>query len=65
MDNDGILSRQELNVGFRKIFGVVVESEVDEIIALADLNGNGELDFSEWLIATQKRQEFLSSQKLY
>ena len=65
MDNDGILSRQELIVGFRKIFGVVVESEVDEIIALADLNGNGELDFSEWLIATQKRQEFLSSQKLY
>lgn len=60
VDNDGILSRQELIVGFRKIFGDVVESEVDEIIALADLNGNGELDFSEWLVATHKRQEFLS-----
>jgi hypothetical protein len=46
------LSRQELIDGFKRIFGDVVESEIDEIMAIADLNGNGELDFSEWLVAT-------------
>ncbi len=52
VNNDGVLSRQELIDGFKRIFGDVVESEIDEIMAIADLNGNGELDFSEWLVAT-------------
>ena len=63
-NNDGLLQRQELIDGFREIFGVVVEAEVDEIMALADLNGNGELDYSEWLMATSKRSDILNSKKL-
>jgi len=43
----------------------VVEAEVDEIMALADLNGNGELDYSEWLVATSKRSEMLNGKKLH
>jgi len=33
-------------------------------MALADLNGNGELDFSEWLVASSKRTELLEDKKL-
>jgi len=33
----------------------VTEEEVDEIMNLADLNCNGELDYSEWLVSTLDR----------
>lgn len=63
-NKDGLLSRQELIEGFRAVYGEVVEQEVDEIMALADLNGNGELDYSEWLVATAKRSDIVNAVKL-
>ena len=33
-------------------------------MALADLNGNGELDYSEWLVATTKKADIFNSNKL-
>ena len=63
-NKDGLLSRQELIDGFREIYGEVVELEIDEIMALADLNGNGELDYSEWLVATAKRSDIVNTNKL-
>jgi len=33
-------------------------------MALADLNGNGELDYSEWLVATAKRDQIINDKKL-
>ena len=42
----------------------MVEAEVDEIMAIADLNGNGELDYSEWLVATLKRSDMINTKKL-
>ena len=33
-------------------------------MALADLNGNGELDYSEWLLASSKRNELLNEPRL-
>jgi calcium-dependent protein kinase len=63
-NKDGQLDRNELIEGFREIYGQVVEAEVDEIMALADLNGNGEIDFSEWLVATSKRQDIVNSKML-
>ena len=59
-----MLQRHELIEGFREIFGDVVEKEVDEIMALADLNGNGEMEYSEWLVATTKRSDLVNSKKL-
>ena len=37
---------------------------MDEIMAVADLNGNGELDYSEWLVATLKRSEIINTKRL-
>jgi calcium-dependent protein kinase len=64
LNNDGMLQRDELIIGFREIYGDVVEQEVDEILLLADLNGNGELDYSEWLVATAKKTDIINSEKL-
>lgn len=33
-------------------------------MALADLNGNGELDYSEWLLASSKRNELINDSRL-
>ena len=47
LNNDGVLSRDELIEGYRKILGVIdVEKEVDSIMAIADTNNSGELDYS-------------------
>jgi len=64
-NNDGLLQRSELIDGFREVFGEVVEAEVDEIMELADLNGNGELDYSEWLVATSKRSTIINADLLW
>lgn len=63
-NKDGMLQKDELIIGFREIYGDVVEQEVDEIMALADLNGNGELDYCEWLVATTKKADIINSNKL-
>lgn len=64
VNQDGMLQRDELVAGFKEIYGTVCESELDEIMAIADLNGNGELDFTEWLVATAKRESLLTEHKL-
>ena len=64
-NNDGLVGTSELIDGFRRVFGEVDEAEVDEIMALADLNGNGELDYSEWLVATSKRSVIINSHLLW
>ena len=58
------MSRDDLIEGFREIYGEVVEAEVDEIYNLADLSGNGLIDYSEWLVATTKKANLLNQQKL-
>ena len=60
VNKDGMLQREELIAGFKEIYGEVQEEEVDEIMALADLNGNGELDYSEWLVATLNRKDMIN-----
>lgn len=37
---------------------------MDEIMALIDLNGNGVIDYSEWLVATVKIEEIVKVKKL-
>ena len=65
LNNDGMLDKGELIAGFKEIYGDVgVEQEVNEIMALADLNGNGELDYSEWLAATVKKKDIVNKEKL-
>jgi len=50
--------------GFRDILGGIEESELNEIMACADINVSGALDYFEWLAATANRKELLRPQKL-
>jgi calcium-dependent protein kinase len=55
-NKDGLLQKEEIIAGFKEIIGEQVQDEeVDEIMAQADLNCNGEIDYSEWLVATLDR----------
>lgn len=63
-NNDGKLSREELIHAYRKIYGEMAESEVDNIMALADIDGSGEIDYSEWIMATTNRKSLLNEEKL-
>lgn len=63
-NSDGKLSRDELIEGYRKLYGELAESEVDKILARVDANGSGEIDYSEWIVATINKEKLLSKEKL-
>ena len=62
-NRDGIIDKEELVKGFDELLGVK-EDEVERIIKQADADGNGELEYSEWVIATINKRELLSDDKL-
>ena len=65
MDHDGTLSIEELTDAlmminsFREDRGKAQE-EVMKILDVADMNRNGRLNYTEWIIATSHREEQLS-----
>lgn len=59
-----MLSRNELILGYKKIYGDYAEEEVDKIITMADIDGNGEIDYSEWLMATLNKKQLVTNEKL-
>ena len=63
-NRDGFLQRSELIQGFRSILGEVFDGELDDIMALADLDGDGELGFSEWLVGSSRRQNLINEKRL-
>lgn len=42
----------------------MAEGEVDKILAKVDANGSGEIDYSEWIVATINKEKLLSKEKL-
>lgn len=64
MNNDGKLERDELITGYRKIYGHFAEEEVDKIMKIADIDGSGEIDYSEWLMATVNKKNLVTEDKL-
>lgn len=65
-NHDGTLSREELIDGYTKICGNKQEaiSTVNDILAVADNDGSGSIDYSEFLVATSNRKTMLSEEKL-
>jgi calcium-dependent protein kinase len=41
-----------------------IEKEVDKIFKQADVDGNGEIDYSEWQVATINKYDVLQEEKL-
>ena len=43
---------------------IAAEQEVDKIMAIADADGSGEIDYSEFVVATINKRKLLSDEKL-
>lgn len=67
VNNDGLLSRQEIKQGALKLFGNKVrniEAEIDKMIAESDLDGSGEISYSEFVVAAIGRRKVLERRRL-
>lgn len=63
-NSDGKLNREELIEGYRRIFGELADEEVDKILIRVDADGSGEIDYSEWVVATINKEKLLTREKL-
>ena len=67
-NSDGKISREELIEGYKKIYKNMSEEDVvkeaDRLFKLADTDGNGEIDYSEWQVATINKYDVLQEEKL-
>lgn len=65
LNSDGLLSKDELIEGYKKIMNAAeAEAEVERILKTVDSNNSGHIDYSEWVTATISRQSLLSKQRL-
>jgi len=63
-NNDGMLSKQELTVGYQMIYGENAAEEVEKIFDKVDIDGSGQIDYSEWVVATIDKAKLLTREKL-
>ena len=65
-DQDGKLGKEELIEGYREIFGegYPAEEEVEKIMEKIDIDGNGYIDLTEFVVATINKKNILSKERL-
>lgn len=63
-NNDGMLSKYEMTVGYQRIYGDAASDEVEKIFEKVDFDGSGFIDYSEWVVATINKEKLLTDHKL-
>jgi calcium-dependent protein kinase len=64
-DGSGALSPIELRLALKEVQGVDYnESEINELIARIDVDGDGEINYTEYLMAALNRNAMLTSERL-
>lgn len=67
-NSDGKISKEELVEGYKKIYKHMSEEDVvreaEKLFAIADADGSGEIDYSEWQVATINKYSVLQEEKL-
>ncbi len=65
-DKDGRLGQKELIEGYKEIFGenYPAEEEVKNILSKIDIDNNGYIDLTEFIIATISKKKLLSQERL-
>ena len=63
-NNDGMLSKAELAIGYQKLYGDQAAEEVEKIFQKVDIDCSGHIDYSEWVVATINKQKLLTREKL-
>ena len=51
-DHDGKINKQDLYYGYRKMYGENTHVIVDQIYNRIDVDNSGQIDSTEWVIAT-------------
>jgi len=65
-NGDGKLQKGEIKAGYLEYFGKNLSDEqVDEMFAQVDADGNGEIEYSEFVVATMNEKNLLSNNKLH
>jgi calcium-dependent protein kinase len=62
-NNDGKLQLEEILEGCKKHAGEITEKKVRHTIDEMDAAGNGEIEYSEWVIATISKKDFLTDER--
>ena len=65
-NGDGSLTKEELLDGYTKLYGnrERARNEVESLMAIADVDNNGLVDYSEFLLATGNKRTMLSQANL-
>nr|VDC94062.1 unnamed protein product [Brassica oleracea] len=67
-DNSGTITYEELKEGLAKLGSKLTEAEVKQLmdaVSLADVDGNGSIDYIEFITATMHRHRLESDENLY
>jgi calcium-dependent protein kinase len=65
LNGDGKLQKDEIQKGYAEFFGRNLSNEeVDEMFAKVDADGSGEIEYSEFVVATLNEKNLLSNNKL-
>lgn len=66
VNGDGKLSKEEIKNGYSEYFGKsLTDEQVDQMFDQCDADGSGEIDYSEFVVATMNEKNLLSNNKLH
>ena len=68
-DGNGLICKEELRAGYLRIYGNDmsvddIEVEVDFVWEQVDVDGSGEIDYTEWALATVNKELLLTDKRL-
>jgi len=64
-NGDGHLSKEEILEGYEEHFGVPInEEEVDKMFKNIDIDGNGSIDYTEFVMASMNEKNIVTKEKL-
>ena len=63
-NKDGVLNKEEIIISYKNVYGSIDEDIVENMIKSIDLDGNGVIDYNEFLNCTMNRDKILSKKNL-
>ncbi|XP_052179134.1 calcium-dependent protein kinase 2-like [Diospyros lotus] len=64
-DNSGTITYEELKAGLARLGSKLTEAEVKQLMEAADVDGNGTIDYIEFITATMHRHKLERDEHLY
>ncbi|KAL1196367.1 Calcium-dependent protein kinase 22 [Cardamine amara subsp. amara] len=64
-DKSGSITYQELKIGLNRLGSKLTETEVKQLIEAADVDGNGTIDYIEFIAATMQKHRLERDEHLY